>query len=261
MGEEIVGQVTGDEEEGLLLPRYLLLTSCHYSTMKLLQLLLNIFFPCRCVSCHKSIDRGVICNPCLDVIPLHQTFFCAECHARLPNGQKICHKKSLFTLGAAGSYKNAVLKTMIFDLKFKGVRNTADPLAELLARYLANCDADLAEFIIIPLPLAKRRERERGFNQSMLIAKNLAERINLPVVENVLIRNKHTKPQTETASAAERRLNIQNCFMIADAHAIARKKILLIDDVTTSGATLGEAARILKSAGVKTIIGLAIAKA
>jgi len=243
------------------------------------QLLANIFFPRQCVSCGKTLDAGVVCEACYRTIPLHATLFCALCKARLPYAAKICHPRADYILGAAGTYRDPTLQALIRDLKFHGIRDAALPLAELLARYLislfppsvipapyrstgqAPAGIQNNNFCIIPIPLGKKRERERGFNQAELIAKNLAKNLNLPLVPNVLARIKNTKPQTETKNASERRANIEGCFKVTSPAEIIGKKILHIDDVTTSGSTFAEAARELKIVGAKRIIAIATAMA
>ena len=229
--------------------------------MDFLQFLADVFFPCSCVSCGKGLAREVICRHCFESIPVNGSFFCATCKARLPSGKKICHTGTPYILGAAGLYAHPTVKILIHDLKFRGVRAAADPLAGLLARYFMRCRMDLTNSVIIPIPLSKRRECERGFNQAGELARRTGEKIGLPFDARLLARTRDTLPQTETAGAAERRLNVAGCFFVPVPTAVARRNIILIDDVTTSGATLGEAARTLKKAGARTILAVAAAMA
>ena len=229
--------------------------------MNLVRFLTDILFPRQCVACGKSVACETICEPCLHTIPLSQTLFCALCKARLPGGRKVCHKNAPYILGAAASYKNPALKELVRQLKFKGVRDAADPIAELIAQYLTECRVSWAGFLIIPLPLSKKRERERGFNQAEEIARRVSLHIALPFIRGALVRIGHSKPQTETKTVAERRLNVRDCFAIEKPECIAGKKILLLDDVTTSGATLHEAAQVLRSAGARTIVAVVAAQA
>lgn len=221
----------------------------------------GILFPPRCLACGTSLATGIICGPCLEGIPRFKTLFCAECGARLPNAEKICHKDAPYLLGSAGLYDDPALKLLIHQLKFRGVRRAAAPLADLLTRYLADIAVNASEFILVPLPLSRRRRNERGFNQAEEIARHLAERLPLNIRNDILARSRHAKPQTETASAAERQRNILGCFSVIRPDAVFHKNIIVLDDVTTSGATLGEAARTLKAAGARKIIGLTAAKA
>ena len=207
------------------------------------------------------MDAGAICESCFTGIPVHDSLFCPVCHARLPFGKKICHRDAGYLLGGAGPYGDPTVKALILQLKFHGVRAAADPLAELILKYFGRCEFSTDGFLIIPLPLAKQRERARGFNQSAEIARRIAARMGLPCKEHILVRTKHTKPQTETATVTERRRNVESCFSVANPSGILRKKILLIDDVTTSGATFGEAVKTLKAAGARIVIAVAAAKA
>ncbi len=233
--------------------------------MKYIDFILKILFPPRCLACSRAIPAGVMCKPCLEKIPRYRTLFCARCGARLPGtnfgAKKICHRDTDYLLGSASPYDDSTLKLLIHHLKFRGVRRAAEPLADLIAQYLRSTEVDFSEFILIPLPLSRRRKNQRGFNQAEEIARHLVEKISLPMRCDILARTKNTKPQTETVNAAERQQNILNCFSVIKPDGVYRKDIILLDDVTTSGATLGEAARMLKAAGARRIIGLTVAKA
>lgn len=229
--------------------------------MKCVDFISEILFPPRCLACGVSLKAGVICELCLEEIPRHKTLFCAHCGARLPAAKKICHRETDYLLGSAGPYDNTTLKLLIHNLKFRGVRHAAEPLADLLARYLVDVALNMNGYFLIPLPLSWQRRNERGFNQAEEIARRLAERLPLQMRNDILIRSRHTKPQTETTSAAERRENILGCFSVTKPGDVLHKDIILLDDVTTSGATLGEAARTLKTADARKIIGLTAAKA
>lgn len=194
-------------------------------------------------------------------LKLNQTLFCPVCRARLARNVKICHKNSQYKLGAAISYNDETVRRLIWQLKYRGRTGNAAMLAKLLLRYLETCNLKLETFSIVPVPLSKTRLRKRGYNQSLLLAKILSENLKLPVVENALIRAKDTPPQAEVKDWEARKTNIQNCFGIADSELIKNKNIILVDDVFTSGATLNEAAKTLKSSGAKMILGLVIAKA
>ena len=136
-------------------------------------------------------------------------------------------------------------------------------LADILVGYVRRLPLDLAGYTATPVPLSAKRARSRGFNQSALIARPFARALALPFSESLLTRIHHRKPQSDTEDIFERRENIKGCFALADAGGTAAedKKIILIDDVTTSGTTFAEAARVLKSGGAKKILALAVAKA
>ncbi len=221
----------------------------------------DIFFPPSCVGCGGSIDRGVLCAACRQGIDGFDTLFCGTCAARLPEQKKVCHKDTPYLLGAAGRYDDDALRALIHALKFQGIADAAEPLAEILVAYVARLGLDLRNFAVTPLPLSEKRARARGFNQSALIARPFARELGLPFAEQLLARVTHRKPQSDTETIFERQENIKGCFALARGAVVQDKKIILVDDVTTSGTTFAEAARVLKSGGAKKILALAVAKA
>ncbi len=221
----------------------------------------DIFFPPACLGCGDSLPHGVICDACKQSIDRFETLFCGRCAARLPDQKKICHKDAPYLLGAAGAYDDELLRALIHALKFQGITGAATPLAGILVEYIARLGMDLSGFVVVPIPLSAQRARSRGFNQSALIARPFAEALRLPLDERLLARILHRKPQSDTEDIAERKENIKGCFALAHGADAQNKKIILVDDVTTSGTTFAEAARVLKDAGAKKIFALACAKA
>jgi len=131
------------------------------------------------------------------------------------------------------------------------------PLAGLLYDYLiAN---PLPGEVLVPVPLHQKRLRERGYNQSQLLAQELAKLTSLPVIADCLIRQKHTPTQTKTATVGERLSNVAGAFLCRDDR-LKEKQVLLIDDVSTSGATLDASATALKAAGAASVWGLTLAR-
>ena len=131
------------------------------------------------------------------------------------------------------------------------------PLARLLQNYLAA--NPVPGEALVPVPLHHRRLRERGYNQSGLLARELGKFTNLPVVDDCLIRQRQTPPQTRTATVDERRSNVANAFTCRDQR-LQNKPILLIDDVSTSGATINACAAALKATGATSVWGLVLAR-
>lgn len=237
--------------------------------LKLKSIFLEILFPPICLSCQKHIaeQENYLCHLCSTKIFINKTLACPVCRARLANNKKTCHKKSLFLLAAATFYDDEIVKNLIWRLKYRKEKAAALPLAKILLEYIriagfigSNGPLKPSNTVIAPIPLHSARERQRGFNQSSLLAEKLAENLNLRIVTS-LIREKNTKPQAEIEGLEKRQENIAGCFNVKNNDEIKGKNILLIDDVFTSGSTLNEAAKVLKAAGAKKIIGLVVARA
>jgi len=111
----------------------------------------------------------------------------------------------------------------------------------------------------VPVPLHQKRLRERGYNQSSLLAKELSKLTNLPVFDNCLIRKRYAPPQVRTSALDERRSNVADAFACRDQRPRG-KQVLLIDDVSTSGYTLDACAVVLKAAGAISVWGLVLAR-
>jgi len=150
-----------------------------------------------------------------------------------------------------------VIRQAIHELKYRNLRAIAGLFARLLNDYLtAN---PVPGEVLVPVPLHPKRLRERGYNQSQLLAKELGKLANLPVVDDCLVRERHSLPQARTATIDERRTNVAHAFSCRN-RKLKGKPVLLIDDVSTSGATLDACARVLKEAGATSVWGLVLAR-
>ncbi len=151
-----------------------------------------------------------------------------------------------------GAYEGA-LKKSIHLLKFSGVRRLSKPLGLLLSE-LPVPEADG----IIPVPLHPERLRQREFNQTALIARNLSQKLKIPLALNALMKIKETSPQTGIPRT-ERLRNVKNAYS-ASPEKVSGRDLLLIDDVITTGATVSECSRILMKAGAKKVTIIALAR-
>lgn len=149
------------------------------------------------------------------------------------------------------------MRQAIHQLKYRNLRAIAEPLAKLLNDYLATYP--IPGEVLVPVPLHQKRLRERGYNQSSLLAKALGKLTNLPVVDDCLIRQRHAPPQARSTTVEERRGNVAGAFACRD-HRLQDKQVLLIDDVSTSGATLDACAAALKVIGATSVWGLVLAR-
>ncbi|MBM3256969.1 MAG: ComF family protein [Candidatus Liptonbacteria bacterium] len=229
----------------------------------MLEPLLDLFFPPRCLSCNTAISsaKDALCLSCFSSISLEQTLRCGECLARIPEEKRICHKSFPYILGAASHYSDPHIRALIQGLKFRHAHAAAEVLGSLLAKYLQNVPLQLSAFTILPIPLSSKRERERGYNQSALLARSLQTHIQIPILENVLVRIKHSDPQSQLEKWELRRENVREAFRVINPDLLPKSKILLLDDVTTSGATFFEAAKVLRENGARQILAIAAAKA
>ncbi len=224
--------------------------------------LFDILFPPLCIHCqvHLPDSQEILCSKCTTSITLRTSLCCSECMRRLPEATKTCHLDAPYILGAVGSYGDPILENLIHALKYRGVLRAADLLGMLLVRYAETLPIHLKEFVVVPVPLSKKRLRKRGFNQAELIARVFATHFHIPLLSSSLFKITHTKPQMGLTREA-RQKNLLDCFAVRNAEEIKGKHIILVDDVSTSGSTLAEVSRTLKNAGAKKIIGLVIAKA
>ena len=237
--------------------------------------LLDLIFPRFCLGCGKELTSkqdSLICESCFGKITLNSGVQCHICGLRNTVGTcKRCRKKTpLKGLLAAGQYENPILKEMIRLFKYQSVESLKKPLAELIIAYIAKelLVDKLANSVLVPIPLTFKRKINRGFNQSELLAEEIGKFLNCPVI-NLLKRKISAGPQAEISDWQKRKENISGAFVL-NIHNLSPKlsipginsflKVILVDDVATSGATLEEAARVLKQAGVKEIYGLVIAK-
>ncbi|MFH0776377.1 MAG: ComF family protein [Patescibacteria group bacterium] len=218
---------------------------------------LEIIFPVRCVGC--GAEGEWFCEKCATKIIPNEKQFCPVCWT--PSfGGKICADcaSPLDGLCVAASYqKNPELATAIRALKYKFSENLAQNLGAILVQAMTQGDYQPG-CIIVPIPLHRKRLRWRGFNQAELLAKFVAQKLNLPI-QDLLTRTKNTSQQAKL-SRAERLRNLENAFQIAPSFSAQDKKFLLIDDVASTATTLIEAAKILKKDGAKEVWGLVLAR-
>lgn len=149
--------------------------------------------------------------------------------------------------------------TAIHQYKYGRKSRLAETLGPLLAPFSQSWLKDLHNPLVMPVPLHPRRLRERGFNQSLLLARFVADALNAELDFLTLRRIRYTQPQTGLKSD-ERRKNVRRAFDIADGRALKGRCVILIDDVATTGNTLNECARVLKRAGVEKVFGLVLAR-
>jgi len=187
--------------------------------------------------------------------------FCEVCGAPLTE-DGICEcsgEDYAFSKSRSFAVYDEIAKTLIHDLKFR----KRPEYGEKIIDYLISNHADLSfaadADIIIPVPLHKKRERKRGYNQTAVLGAELGRKLQKPCFEKALKKIKDTLPQSDL-SGEERRKNISGAYSVRDKDAVNGKIILLIDDVFTTGSTLNECAQTLLNAGAHKIYCFTVAK-
>jgi ComF family protein len=234
------------------------------------EFLSDLLFPTECLNCSESKGQknptGFLCNSCFNSIEVYNWLFCPICQQKL-RGTKPCpfhkYQSPLTGVGIATDYQNPLVRRLIWSFKYDFIEELAKPLSALLKNYFESAIKEnlvsWQTYELVFLPLHPWRERWRGFNQAKILAENLSEKIGLPVVKG-LERKSLRKPQMEIGSRKERFENIKGSFVICKNYSFENKNIILVDDVLTSGATLREAAKTLKNAGAKSVVGLVLAR-
>lgn len=229
---------------------------------------LETIFPWQCCFCKEETHHYPLCQTCKNNIPINSFFICPTRKKRIFNFSKDCclNKKPLYALGITSSYKNPVLKKAIHLFKYQQIISLQKPLADLMIKFLEKTKlysiTKKENFLLIPIPLHDKKKKKRGFNQSELLTKKIALHFSLNYNLEILIRIKNNPPQAKITDINEREKNVKDIFRIPPTKTtfIKNKWIILIDDVYTSGATMQEAAKVLKKYGPKKIIGLVLAK-
>jgi ComF family protein len=185
-----------------------------------------------CPTCGRLIGKSVICGACME-------------------------EKRAFHRGYFGYYFEGRLRDVIHAFKFNGRIDVGKYLVHLLKERIDT----MAEEIdcIVPLPVTEKRLKERGFNQSFIIGEEIAKMTGKEIYPSVLVKTKQTKDQY-ALSRKERKKNIRGVFAVKNSHQISGKKVLLVDDLFTTGYTAQEASRSLLKSSAKEVIFFALAR-
>lgn len=230
--------------------------------------LLDLVFPERCVGCHtytSSLASPYICPDCFRTIELNNGFECIGCRSAVTQGQTcyLCREYYLVDrLFVVLNYRQHIVESALKGLKYRFIPDLAVSLTNLVSKYLKSKNFTVFDIntLVIPVPLHLRRYRLRGFNQSELIARNIASKYLLDFDCLSLVRHSPAKPQADIEDRETRLENIKNCFAVTNSEKIKNKNIILIDDICTTGATFNECAKVLKSAGARSVTAIAIAR-
>ena len=226
---------------------------------------LDLLFPPLCPVCRELLGEGrrdPLCGRCWQRmsrinppwcrccgLPLAIDGLCGACRARRPR----------FAYARAAARYGDVVREAIHAFKFGGRRTLAAPLGDLLAGLGLAALPGAPPDLIIPVPLHRRRERDRGYNQALLLARRLEQHWQVPVAVGVLARAAATAPQADLDAAARRR-NVRGAFVVREPAAVTGRHVIVVDDVLTTGATVGECARCLTRAGAAVVGVVTVAR-
>ncbi len=225
---------------------------------KLGRLALDLLFPPRCSNCGAAGE--LLCDACALSLeralpprclrcwrPWRDAGPCVSCQIDPP---------PFDGLYAAFVYAGTA-RTLVHALKYRGMTALASPMAARLADGVR--ERGLAADVVVPVPLSGLRRRTRGYNQAEALAREVGRGFSLPMIARALARRRHSPPQARSADIEERRRNVLGAFAPRDAR-VAGQRVLLLDDVTTTGATLAACAGALKEAGARSVWAVAFAR-
>ncbi len=210
--------------------------------MSLREKLLDLFFPPRCAFC-RTVDVHGVCQNCEKTLP------------RTP--EPLC-KDTSFGVCAAPLLYEGVVRESLLRFKFHGVQGAAEGYGALLAQCVAEelgGEFDLVTWV----PVSRERERERGYDQAFLLARETAKHWDTKPVR-LLRKTRDNAAQSSLSSAAERQGNVLGVYKAENTEMLKNARVLLIDDILTTGSTLGECVRVLKEAGAKSVVCAALAR-
>src|SRR3972149_385224 len=223
--------------------------------------LLDCLFPKSCVGCGKK--DTYLCENCKSKIVIIKAPTCLGCGKLKPKGQycKTCRPKvGLTGVIIAAHYEEGPLKEAIHTFKYDFVYDLHEELSTFLAEALKRNNFK-KNYLVTYVPLHRSKENWRGFNQSKLLAKNVSLKLKFELIEEALEKNKNTKRQIEL-KRGERFKNVEDTFRASAKYVdkVKGKRIILVDDIITTGATLNECAKALRDIGAKEVWGLVLGK-
>jgi ComF family protein len=228
--------------------------------------LLNLFFPRTCPLCRGDVPAeamGSLCPPCRDSFPRWTGLACRVCGIPLPDGGARCgacrrRRRAFRFCRSAGLYEGTLRQALLL-FKFGG----RDDLASVLALDLFRCWRGRPELrdvdAVVPVPLHPWREFQRGYNPAELLARGFCRWSGVPLLGRGLVRVRSTRAQARLRREA-RFTNVHDAFTVRERKGISGKRVLVVDDVCTTGATLESCARALKAAGVRSVSALTLAR-
>ncbi|MBF0213880.1 MAG: ComF family protein [Magnetococcales bacterium] len=226
--------------------------------------LLDFLFPPLCPLCHTRVSQEHhLCPSCLEALPPQPENHCLRCGGQTDRPEPSCIqcRENPWTADASYfvfPYQGAVVE-LILGLKFADRSEYSVLLGRLIWERLGAAIRWESPELVLPMPLHPWRLIGRRYNQSALLARELARRLDRPLATNLLFRHKRTQPQTRL-NAQARRHNVQGAFRVREEQGVKGRSLLLVDDVMTTGATIRAASAVLKQAGAARVIILCVAR-
>ena len=237
--------------------------------MGLRSTLFQFFLPPQCPCCEKFLEEGQqgFCSNCLSEIRWIEPPFCSICGIPFiskeienhPCGACTTHRKYFTMARALGAYEGS-LQEAIHRWKYEGKTHLTPFFVEWMVEGLKDYWGQDSLDLLIPVPLHPQRLRERGFNQALLLVKELSRRTRIPYRKTILQKKKVTLPQVHL-TGAEREKGLKGAFQVIGKKELEGKSVLLIDDVYTTGATVNECSKVLRRGGAKRVDVLTLAHA
>ena len=232
----------------------------------LYQTVVNLCYPPFCISCRTSLEQGWLCQDCLDSAVRIEAPFCQICsrpYTGVFGAPFVCpdceDHPPAFDCVATRYQASGIVRDLIHRFKYSGEFHLRNLLVNWLEEALSDPRVSTEPFdSLVPVPLHPTRIRERGYDQIAALIGLLAERTRKPVCL-CLRRPRYTESQTRF-SRKERLQNLQNAFELRKGTSVLGKRLLLVDDVLTTGSTLDECARVLKSHGAKSVRAITVAR-
>jgi ComF family protein len=230
---------------------------------------LDFLYPPVCLGCGGFLDREEksVCRACLERLERIREPICRKCGRQLKrrSGQPLncpdCRSYSYtFDICRSLAVYTGLTETLIHHLKYRGKRSLAPVLGKLMAERLSGLKRYEAVDLIVPVPLHGKRLKDRGYNQSALLAETVGAELGKPVDDGGLARTRNNKPQVDLDGAA-RWANVAGSFTVGPGRDFRDKTVLVIDDVMTSGATVQGCAAVLLAAGADTVLAFTLARA
>lgn len=231
--------------------------------------LVDMLFPAQCPTCGVALAGGEspFCSDCLSAVRFTAPPLCTCCglpFATPQGADHLCEECILspppFSVARSLGVYEGTLLDAIHLFKYHEKISVGEALGRMMAQALYDSLAIADSSLIIPVPLHPRRLRERGFNQSLALARQISKHCSIPLDFSTLRRTVYTEAQV-TLAGRQRRTNVRGAFAVTDPGRIRGKKVLLIDDVYTTGSTAAECSKVLIQNGAKEVAVLTLARA